>query len=182
MNIRILNLIILSFLAVGAFYACKKTSSQELRDLEVANLQKYVKKYMPDIEPTPSGLYYQETKPGKDTITIKTGDVVKVFYSGFLIEDIDSIADGVQFDGSGDYEPYTFTVGAGGVISGWEEAIRLMHDGGEAKWVLPSRLGYSSQAQSGIPAYSPLVFYIRIYKVYRVEDDFPVVSKQPNFK
>jgi FKBP-type peptidyl-prolyl cis-trans isomerase len=180
MKIRIFNLVLLSLLAAGAFYSCKKTSSQELRDLEVANLQKYVQKYLPGVQPTPSGLYYQETKPGDATKdSIKTGDVVKVFYSGFLIEDIDSIADGAQFDGSGDYEPFTFTVGAGGVIAGWEEAIRLMKDGGEARWVLPSRIGYSSQAQSGIPAYSPLVFYIKVYKVYRVEEDFPVVSKQP---
>lgn len=174
MKIRILSLLLLFILAGTSFYSCKKTTSQIQRDLEVEYLQAYVKKYLPGIKPKPSGLYFQEIKPGFNTSdTIKVGDVVKVYYSGYLIEKSDSITTGTLFDGTGDYlkktgdyEPYTFTVGAGSVISGWEEGIRLMHKGEVARWVLPSRLAYSSQAQTGIPAYSPLVFYITVVEVY----------------
>jgi len=84
-----------------------------------------------------------------------------------------------MFDTSGDYEPFSFTVGAGTVITGWDEAIRLMKDGGEAIWVMPSRLAYSAQAQNGIPAYSPLVFHIWIYKVFRSTDVLPIIEKIP---
>ena len=186
MKIRILSLFLLFIFAGASFYSCKKTTSQIQRDLEVEYLQAYVKKYLPGIKPKPSGLYFQEIKPASDTTTIKAGDVVKVYYSGYLIEKSDSITTGTLFDGTGDYltnagnyEPYTFTVGAGSVISGWEEGIRLMHEGGVARWVLPSRLAYSSQSQTGIPAYSPLVFYITVVKVYHSDYVPPVVSKLP---
>lgn len=188
MKIRILSLLLI-FVLAGISFSCKKTTSQVQRDLEIEYLQAYVKKYLPGIKPKPSGLFFQEIKPKNttDTATIKTGDVVKVYYSGYLIEKSDSIKTGTLFDGTGDYlektgdyEPYTFTVGAGTVIPGWEEGIRLMFEGQVARWVLPSRLAYSSQQQSGIPAYSPLVFYITVVKVYKSGYIPPVVSKEHN--
>lgn len=195
MKIRILNLLLLVLFASWSFYSCKKTSSQIQRDEEVTHLQAYVKKYLPDIKPTSSGLYFQKIKDGATTKdTIKNGDIVKVYYSGYLIQTTDSIGDGNFFDGTGDYhlqtgnyEPFTFTVGSTSVISGWNEAIKLMVEGERevARWVLPSRLAYSSQAQSGIPAYSPLLFYVTLVKVYHLSNDStlfipPVVSKQPH--
>ncbi len=186
MKIKILSLLLLLLIAGTSFYSCNKTTSQELRDLEIEHLQKYVKKYLPGIKPKPSGLYFQELIPANNTSdTIKVGDVVKVYYSGYLIDDTDSITNGTLFDGTGDYinktgnyEPYTFTVGAGTVIAGWDEAVRLMFEGQVARWVLPSRLAYSSQQQTGIPAYSPLVFYVTLVKVYHSDYTPPVVSKQ----
>lgn len=188
MKIRILSFLSIIIFSGASFYSCKKTTSQIERDLEIEYLQAYVKKYLPGIKPKPSGLYFQEIKPGFNTTdTIKAGDVVKVYYSGYLIEKSDSIKTGTLFDGTGDYlkntgnyEPYTFTVGAGSVISGWEEGIRLMFKGQVARWVLPSRLAYSSQQQSGIPAYSPLVFYITVVDVYHSDYVPPIVSRQSN--
>lgn len=181
MRIRIFNLFLILALTAGGFYSCKKTTSQMQRDQEADYLSRYVKKYHPDAKPTPSGLYYIETKAGVDTFTIKTGDLVKISYKGYLIQDTISlgIKDGLLFDAWGDYEPFSFTVGGGTVITGWDEAIRLMKNGGEAKWIIPSRLGYSSQAQTRIPAYSTLVFYVSIYKVYRSTDVFPIIEKKP---
>jgi FKBP-type peptidyl-prolyl cis-trans isomerase len=181
MRIKVFNLLLIFALSGAAFYSCKKTTSQAMRDEEADHIKRYTEKYLPGIKPTASGLYYQELKSGVDTIPIESGDLVKVFYTGNLIEDNDSlgIIDGDVFDSSGDYEPFTFTVGGGTVITGWDEAIRLMNDGAEAKWVIPSKLAYSGQAQNGIPAYSPLVFNVRIYRVYRTDDEFPVISKKP---
>ncbi len=174
-----LLLIMAIFAAVN--YSCKKTSSQLLREQEADYLKRYVEKYLPDIKPTSSGLYYQELNPGKDTISIKAYDLVKVFYKGYLIQDTVGlgIKTGTLFDASGDYEPFSFKVGGGTVITGWDEAIRLMKDGGEAIWVLPSRLGYSSQSQSDIPAYSPLVFHVWIDKVYRSSYVPPIIQMKP---
>ena len=81
-------------------------------------LKKYIAKYHYDVDPKPSGLYYIEEVAGdaaKDSIV--AGDIVKVFYKGYLIEENDTVGiqDGYQFDSSGTYEPFTFTVGAGQV-------------------------------------------------------------------
>jgi FKBP-type peptidyl-prolyl cis-trans isomerase len=182
MRIKIFNLLLILGLTGAGFYSCKKTTSQMLRDEESDHIKRYVERYLPEVKPTSSGLYYHELIPGDVSADlIKTGDRVKVFYTGNLIEDNDSlgIIDGAVFDTSGDYEPFSFTVGGGTVITGWDEAIRLMKDGGEAKWVLPSHLAYSGQAQNGIPAYSPLVFKVKVYRVYRAGDEFPVISKKP---
>jgi FKBP-type peptidyl-prolyl cis-trans isomerase len=187
MKIKILFLLFIS-VCFGTFTSCNKSTSQLEREKEAKYLQLYVKKYLPGIKPKPSGLYFQEIKPqsdSSDTVSVKTGDVVKVYYSGYLIEKGDSIQTGDFFDGTGDYlnntgnfEPFTFTVGGGGVISGWDVAIRLMHEGEVARWVLPSRLAYSSQAQTGIPAYSPLVFYVTLVKVIHSDYQPPIVSKR----
>lgn len=190
MRIRILNLLLVVLLVSGGFYSCKKTTSQIQRDQEVELLQAYVKKYLPGIKPTTSGLYLKEITPGTNTTdSIKAGDIVQVYYTGHLIENNDSlgITTGTQFDSTsdpnhpGNYEPFTFTVGSNSVISGWNEAIRLMFEGEAAQWVLPSRLAYSGQSQSLIPPYSPLVFDVTVVKVYHPGTYIPpVVSrKQP---
>ncbi len=181
MKLRLLNLILVIAL-FGAFSsACKKTTNQRLREDEKELLGKYIEKYHPGATPTKSGLYYFETKPGNpDSDSIKVGDYVKVFYSGYLIEDNDTlgIIDGYNFDSSGDFEPFAFSVGMGSVISGWDEAITYMKDGGEAKWIIPSKLGYSSSETGYIPRYSTLIFYVKIYKVQRSTDELPVIQKQ----
>jgi FKBP-type peptidyl-prolyl cis-trans isomerase len=192
---RIFNFLILILLFGSGMYSCKKTTSQMQRDEEVANLRKYVTKYLPGIKPTPSGLYFKEIQPGNKTHdSIRLGDIVKVYYSGYLIDASDSVKEGNFFDGTGNYllhtgnyEPFIFTVGSSSVISGWNEAIQLMKTGeGEtALWVLPSRLAYSGQTQSEIPPYSPLVFYVTLVQVYHMTNDsnqfkpFPVDSKKP---
>jgi FKBP-type peptidyl-prolyl cis-trans isomerase len=183
MRIRVFSYLLIFAIAGAAFFSCKKTTSQALRDQEVEYINGYAAKYMKDAKKTTSGIYYLETKAGKDTITIKAGDLIKIFYNGYLIQDTinEGIKKGAMFDSSGDYEPFSFVVGAGTVITGWDEAIRLMKDGGEATWLIPSRLAYSAQPQNGIPAYSPLVFDVRIYRVYRADStsEFPVISKKP---
>lgn len=164
--------------------SCKTPTGQAQRDLEKELLTKYIGKYHPTVNPKRSGLYFIETKAGSTAVedTIKAGDLVEVFYSGYLIEDDDTVGirDGYQFDSLPDgFEPFSFTVGAGGVIAGWDEAMTYMKDGSEAKLVIPSKLAYSSQAQNGIPSYSPLVFYIKIYKVYRSTDEWPTIEIKP---
>lgn len=165
-----------------AVSSCKQTSEQELRDNEANLLAKYIAKYHPDVTPKSSGLYFIETKAAANpSDTIKKGDLVKVFYRGYLIEDdvTAGIRDGYEFDASGEFEPFSLTVGAGSVISGWDEAMTYMKDGSEAKLVIPSKLAYSSQQQSTIPQYSTLVFYIKICRVYRSTDVWPTIEIHP---
>jgi FKBP-type peptidyl-prolyl cis-trans isomerase len=188
MRIRLFNVLLILSLAGAAFFSCKRDTNQILRDQEVDYIKKYIQSH-PDLKLTTTGIYYQQLVAGDAaTDSIKTGDMVKVFYSGYLLQDTVGIGikTGSMFDSSGDYEPFSFTVGAGGVIAGWEEGIRLMKDGGEALWLIPSRFAYASQPQSRIPAYSPLLFHIKIYKVYRSTDVFPIIQKlspgSPSYK
>lgn len=182
MRIRLFNMFLVIVVAMIAISSCKQTTDQELRDQEATLLAKYIAKYHPTVTPKSSGLYFIETKAapaGADTI--KIGDLVKVYYKGYLITDdaAEGIKDGYEFDASGEFEPFSFTVGAGAVISGWDEAMTYMKDGSEAKLVIPSKLAYSSQQQSTIPQYSTLVFYIKIYKVYRSTDEWPTIEMHP---
>lgn len=174
-------LVLVAVLVMG-LASCKKTSLQTAIADEKVLLAKYISKYHPDVTPTASGLYYIETKAGTGS-AIVAGNYVKIFYTGFLIEDNDSlgIKDGYVFDSSGSYEPFSLTVGTSSVISGWNEAILLMKEGGEAKWIIPSKDAYAGQAQGAIPAYSTLVFYVKVYKVYRSTDTLKTIQKVPVF-
>lgn len=182
MRIRLFNLFLIVAILAIVISSCKKPTGQAQRDLEQELLTKYIAKYHPTVTPKSSGLYFVETKAapvGADTV--KIGDEVKVFYRGYLIEDdaTNGIQDGFKFDEMPvGYEPFTFTVGAGSVIAGWDEALTYMYAGSEAKIVVPSKLAYSSSAQTTIPAYSPLVFYITVYKISRPAT-WPVIQILP---
>ena len=172
-------LVLMVFLVLG-FAACKKTTSQAQRDDEKVLLAKYISKFHKGATPTSTGLYYIETKRGTGD-SILAGNYVKVFYRGYLIENNDTVGvqDGTEFDSSGNYEPFGFTVGTNSVIAGWDEAITHMRQGGEAKWIIPSQDAYAGAIQGTIPAYSTLVFYVKVYKVYRSTDTLTVIQKVP---
>jgi FKBP-type peptidyl-prolyl cis-trans isomerase len=172
----------LVLLVVVGISSCNKTTLQAQVEREKFLLDKYIDRYHKGSYPTASGLYYYNTKEGTGASIVK-GDYVKIFYKGYLIEDNDTmgIQDGYMFDSSGDYEPFSFTVGANQVIQGWEEAITYMKDGGEAKWVIPSKIAYGGSVMGTIPAYSTLVFYVRLYKTYRSTDTFKTYQKIPKY-
>jgi FKBP-type peptidyl-prolyl cis-trans isomerase len=90
---------------------------------------------------------------------VVTGDTVTVHYVGTL-------RDGTKFDDS--YvrgEPFTFTVGEGMVIRGWDEGILGMKVGGERILVIPPELAYGNRNVGPIPANSPLIFKVELLSV-----------------
>ncbi len=89
------------------------------------------------------------------------GDTVTVNYVG-------SLTDGTVFDASANHGTtgFTFTLGAGQVIKGWDEGIVGMKVGGTRKLVIPAALAYGNQAVGNvIPANSTLVFTVELLKV-----------------
>ena len=149
-------------------YSCTKTVTTNVptEAQEIVILNKYIAKYYPTVVPKTSGLYFIETKAAPDSAsTINSGDVVNVFYSGYLIEDNPTagVRDGYQFDKSGS-APLTFTVGSGRVIQGLDEGVTYMKSGSEAKLIIPSILAYYYMSGYGMPAYSTLVFYLKATK------------------
>ena len=169
---RILKLVFLALFFSAGFTSCLKTIdqisvNQPTEAQEMTLLAKYVAKFHPGLAPKSSGLYFIETKAapsGSDSI--KVGDLVNVYYSGFLISESTTggVLDGYNFDNSGLNYPVSFVVGAGRVIQGWEEGVTYMKNGSEAKLIIPSKLAYYGQQYSAIPPYSTLVFYVRIIK------------------
>ena len=105
---------------------------------------------------TPSGLRYIDNKDG-DGITAKAGDRVQVHYTGWLNEHGKK---GKKFDSSLDRgQPFTFPLGAGRVIKGWDEGVAGMKVGGKRTLYIPSKLGYGARGAGGaIPPNADLIF------------------------
>lgn len=87
------------------------------------------------------------------------GKTVTVNYKGTL-------TDGTQFDSSYDRgEPFSFNLGSGSVIQGWDIGVAGMKVGGKRKLTIPPRLGYGERGTGGIPPNSTLVFEVELLKV-----------------
>ncbi|MCK5338875.1 MAG: FKBP-type peptidyl-prolyl cis-trans isomerase [Bacteroidales bacterium] len=110
------------------------------------------------VAPTASGLYYIETEKGTgEQATV--GKTVNVHYTGRLL-------DGTVFDSSVEKgQPFSFQLGVGRVIKGWDEAIAMMNVGGTATFIIPSEIGYGSRDSGSIPSYSTLVFDVELISV-----------------
>lgn len=106
-----------------------------------------------------SGLYVRDLAPGEGA-EARPGDRVAVHYTGWL-------PGGGQFDSSLDSgEPFTFDLGAGRVIPGWDEGVAGMREGGERLLVIPPELGYGAAgAGDVIPGNTPLVFQVELLEV-----------------
>lgn len=90
--------------------------------------------------------------------TAQNGDNLTMHYTGYLFDG------GSQFDSSRNpgRHPFTFRLGAGQVISGWEKGVLGMCVGERRKVTIPPSLGYGSRAIGPIPAESTLVFDIEL--------------------
>jgi len=108
---------------------------------------------------TRSGLVYQDLVKGTGK-SASAGKTVKVHYTGWL-------ADGTKFDSSIDRnEPYTFVLGKGDVIKGWDEGIISMKIGGKRRLIIPPKLGYGKEgAGNMIPPNATLIFEVELLEI-----------------
>jgi len=108
---------------------------------------------------TASGLKYVDAKIGSGASPVK-GKQVKVHYTGTL-------ENGRKFDSSVDRnEPFSFVIGVGQVISGWDEGVMSMKVGGKRKLIIPSKLGYGERGAGGvIPPNATLLFDVELLDV-----------------
>ena len=108
---------------------------------------------------TPSGLKYTVLKAGKG-VTAKPGQKVFVHYTGTL-------TNGKKFDSSRDRgEPFSFILGQGQVIAGWDEALSTMKVGERRKLTIPPKLGYGAAGAGGvIPPNATLIFDVELLKI-----------------
>lgn len=125
---------------------------------------------------TASGLQYQIIDEG-DGAAPKTGEVVKVHYSGYL-------ANGTMFDSSYNYnEPVTFAYGGGKMIPGWDEAVGLLHKGGKIKLIIGPEQAFGEQGVSGvIPGNATLYFELELVDISAGSPASPTEVKEGDFK
>ncbi|HEV2216409.1 MAG TPA: FKBP-type peptidyl-prolyl cis-trans isomerase [Candidatus Dormibacteraeota bacterium] len=113
----------------------------------------------------PDGLKIIDLKVGTGTVA-RTGDDATVQYTGWL-------ADGTVFDSSRSRnQPFTFSIGKGQVIAGWDEGVPGMAAGGQRKLIIPAALAYGTQGQTDpntgasiIPPNATLVFEVELVSV-----------------
>ncbi len=105
---------------------------------------------------TSSGLSYEDEAEGTGP-TAQAGQTAVVHYTGWL-------TDGVKFDSSRDRgQPFSFALGRGQVIKGWDEGVTGMKVGGKRKLTIPPDLGYGARGAGGvIPPNATLVFDVEL--------------------
>jgi peptidylprolyl isomerase len=107
---------------------------------------------------TDSGLKYLEVVEGTGAMP-QRGQQVTVHYTGTL-------EDGTQFDSSRGRGPFTFTIGVGQVIKGWDEGVATMRVGGQRQLVIPPDLGYGARgAGRVIPPNATLIFDVELLRI-----------------
>lgn len=103
-------------------------------------------------------LIIQDAREGTGAV-VEEGSVVTVHYVGVL-------TDGTEFDNSRTKErPFTFTVGKGDVIKGWDEGLIGMKEGGSRILIIPSHMAYGNNSLGPIPPRSTLLFAIELLEV-----------------
>ena len=117
----------------------------------------------------PSGLQYEIKNEIKDPQAAipQSGKSVTVHYTGWLADkDGNPIID-KKFDSSVDRgEPFSFIIGIGRVIKGWDEGVASMKVGEKRRLIIPSTLGYGARgAGASIPPHATLVFDVELLKV-----------------
>jgi FKBP-type peptidyl-prolyl cis-trans isomerase FkpA len=109
-----------------------------------------------------------DSKVGTGTEAV-AGMKVTVHYTGWLYDETAGNKHGSQFDSSRDHgEPFSFVLGAGNVIAGWDQGVAGMHVGGKRTLLIPAALGYGARgAGDDIPPNASLVFDVELLDVQK---------------
>jgi len=136
--------------------AMRLALAEESPQLTTAEAQLISQKY-PTAYRMPSGLMYINRAPGEGSAKPQIGDTVTAQYDGRLL-------DGTPFDSSRQHGgPFTFQVGVGKVIKGWDEAFLTMKKGGRRTLVIPYWLAYGDAGRPPlIPGRATLVFDVEL--------------------
>jgi FKBP-type peptidyl-prolyl cis-trans isomerase len=129
-------------------------SSDEVLTPEQENqkIEEYISsKKLTVTEKTTTGLRYILTKANASGAKLTKGQTINVNYAGRFLSD-------KQFDAGN----FSFTLGIGQVVGGFDEGVGKMRIGEKATLIFPSVLGYGKTGQGSIPGYSPLIFDIEV--------------------
>jgi FKBP-type peptidyl-prolyl cis-trans isomerase len=164
----------------GRCEAYKKTIADAAQKQEPVNIEKYIKTNNVKAIKTDSGLYYQVTKEGTGAKPV-TGDTVVVNYtlkliSGKAVETSvksEAIKYKMPINPMNPYKPIRLTIGALGMIKGWDQGMQLLNKGSKAILIVPSKLAYGERGNGGIGPYTPLVFEIELVDIIHPDPNAP---------
>jgi FKBP-type peptidyl-prolyl cis-trans isomerase FkpA len=94
-----------------------------------------------------------------------TGNVVTVHYTGWLFDAGKPEQKGPRFDSSAGRDPFSFILGTGAVIAGWDQGVPGMRVGGLRRLVIPPSLAYGAVRNGPIPPHATLVFEVELLGV-----------------
>ena len=163
MKEKIITLTLVLLLSAGAYYAFKRYQAGQYKTKELS--MNYSTQMHDDRTITPSGLAYKIITPASDDAQKpQKGKIVTVHYTGWLNE---NDAPSSKFDSSVDRnQPFTFPLGIGMVIQGWDEAVADMKKGEKRRVYIPSSLGYGAHgAGAVIPPHADLIFDIELLDI-----------------
>ena len=112
------------------------------------------------------GLQFEDTTLGTGAEAV-AGKRVRVHYTGWLYDPTASKNRGTKFDSSKDRgQPFSFGLGGGEVIRGWDEGVKGMKVGGTRVLTIPPEMGYGARGAGGaIPPNAKLVFEVELLGV-----------------
>ena len=149
-----MNKFILLFLTFFVAMSCKRKDVISQATADDNAIKKYLSENNLNATATGSGLYYLISTQGSGVNPTANSNVT-VVYKGFLL-------DGTVFDQS---KSTGFNTDLKNVIAGWQEGMPYFKKGGKGKLLIPSALGYGTQATGGIPANSVLIFDVELLDV-----------------
>jgi FKBP-type peptidyl-prolyl cis-trans isomerase FkpA len=116
------------------------------------------------VDATPIALQKVDTAPGSGKEAV-AGATVVVNYTGWLYSPNAQLQHGAQFDSSIGREPFSFKLGAGQVIKGWDEGVQGMKVGGKRTIIIPASMGYGEEGAGPIPPNANLIFDVELLDV-----------------
>ncbi len=117
-------------------------------------------------EPSSSAPFSQTDVRTGTGIDAVAGKAVTVHYTGWLYDSSKTDNKGVQFESSVGGTPFSFSLGFGQVISGWDQGVPGMKVGGLRRLVIPPSLAYGSVRNGPIPPHATLIFEIELLEVF----------------
>ncbi|MDO7852080.1 FKBP-type peptidyl-prolyl cis-trans isomerase [Hymenobacter convexus] len=141
--------------------ACQKDETTDYAPIDEGLIKKYITdNNITTAQRQASGLYYVPVTTAPTATRAVAGRTVSVLYTGTTL-------DGKVFDATkNQYTPFSFVLGAGKVIKGWEEGIALMRKGEKSVLLIPSGLAYGAQSpSSAIPPNSVLRFDVELVDI-----------------
>ncbi len=143
------------YLLSSLIFSCKK-DEQNQQQIDEEIIQNFISENNLNAKSTESGLYYVIENEGNGERPKNLNTEVRVAYTGYL-------TDSTVFDNTASNGARFFLHS---VIEGWQEGIPKFREGGEGTLLVPSHLGYGSEARGKIPANSVLIFDIELKEVF----------------
>ena len=170
---NILSIVLSSFLLLSGFIfqSCNKDDSDEKRADELRLLEQYITNENITVSPTSTGLYYIEQVEGTGDLPQQT-DWVEITFTARLVKNNEVVitTDSLTAQNNSIYNQYVlYGINRMPIneinIVGLIEGISKMKQGGKARLIFPSTLGFGSIRTGNIPGYSSLIFDVELHSV-----------------